>query len=528
MPDYERPAKPPPSYQQEPQYNPYEQKPFDNQGFAQQQHEQDPELGQNQEKWNNRPPMPTPGNTFEDTFKLENPVYHDIPFTILFIATCAGFLVVAGISLKSYHSHTSYSGTSIYGTNSLTLNGNTLILLAFVIVMGLVLALLGMVLAYTYPKQFIIFALFVNVILGLGTSILYLCLHYYSAGIVFLVLTCLSAWFYWMSRHRIPFSAQVLQIVIGVVRVHPYTWIVSLIGALVSGAFAALFSATIVATYLKWNQNDSNPNCQSGSCSSAKVKGILVFVFFAGYYISEVIRNVIHVTVSGIYGTWYYMSKSDQGMPKYPALGAFKRAMTYSFGSICFGSLIVSLIQLLQTGLRILKQDALNSGETCGAIAVTVIQCIVWILNWLVSYFNHYAYSYVALYGKSYLDSAKDTWHFMKYKGIDALVNDMLINPALTLYSLFVAYFSALLAYLFLRFTKPAYNSDGGYYAPVVAFSFLIGMQLSNIMNSVIRSGTATFFIALAKDPEVFQMSYPQEFEEVFRNYPQVLQKLQQ
>jgi len=77
----------------------------------------------------------------------------------------------------------------------------------------------------------------------------------------------------------------------------------------------------------------------------------------------------------------------------------------------------------------------------------------------------------------------------MKDRGIDALVNDCLIGPVLTMGSTFVAYLTTLLAFLYLEFTKPAYN-DGGKYTPVVmAFAFLIGLQVCQIFMTPIGSG---------------------------------------
>jgi tellurite resistance protein TehA-like permease len=66
----------------------------------------------------------------------------------------------------------------------------------------------------------------------------------------------------------------------------------------------------------------------------------------------------------------------------------------------------------------------------------------------------------------------------IKERGIDALVNECLIGPVLTMGSTFIAYACALLAYLYLIFTSPAYNSDGAYTPVVVAFSFVIGLQV--------------------------------------------------
>lgn len=309
---------------------------------------------------------------------------------------------------------------------------------------------------------------------------------------------------------------------------YPSTLLTSLIGIICSAAFSALFVIVIVATYIKYDANQNNPGCNvnGGSCSQSKLIGILVFVFFAGFYISEVFKNVIHVVIAGVYGTWYYLDNSDQGSPRFPALGALKRALTYCFGSICFGSLIVSLLQLTRQIIVIARNNAFASGNNCAGCCLIIIDSFMSLIEWAIRYFNHYAYCYVALYGKSYIRSAKDTFDLMKRKGMDALVNDSIINTALNFFALFMGYLTALFTWLYLRYTKPAYNSDGSYNAPLIAFAFLISMQITRVSLSVIDSGVSTFFVALAKDPEVFQMTNRDKFDEIFRNYPQVLEKL--
>ncbi len=59
-------------------------------------------------------------------------------------------------------------------------------------------------------------------------------------------------------------------------------------------------------------------------------------------------------------------------------------------------------------------------------------------------FINRYAFSHIALYGKAYIPAAKDTWKMMKNRGIDALVNDCLIGPVLTMVSLASSIFSYL------------------------------------------------------------------------------------
>jgi len=60
------------------------------------------------------------------------------------------------------------------------------------------------------------------------------------------------------------------------------------------------------------------------------------------------------------------------------------------------------------------------------------------IIEGLVEYFNHYAYTQVAIYGKDYISAAKDTWRLIKSHGIDIIINDNLIGNVLVMGSLLV------------------------------------------------------------------------------------------
>lgn len=116
-------------------------------------------------------------------------------------------------------------------------------------------------------------------------------------------------------------------------------------------------------------------------------------------------------------------------------------------GSIAFGSFIVAVLDTIRAGLRILQQYEQGQGDSIGAAIACCAQCCVGCISNLVEYFNRYAYIEIALYGKpvsyerrlgdaladgalgsQYIKAAKDTWNLFKDRGIDALVNDCLIN----------------------------------------------------------------------------------------------------
>ena len=114
----------------------------------------------------------------------------------------------------------------------------------------------------------------------------------------------------------------------------------------------------------------------------------------------------------------------------------------------------------------------------------------------------------------------------MKDRGIDALVNDCLIGPVLTMGSTFVAYICAFLAFLYLEFTDPDYNKGGTFTPVIMAFAFLFGLQTCQIFTTPIGSGVDTLFVAAAWDPEVLMRDHPDLYAKMVAVYPRVQQMI--
>ncbi|KAK2616479.1 pH nine-sensitive protein 1 [Conoideocrella luteorostrata] len=504
--------------------------------YQQQQQQQQPppqdynnqSQGQNGYQAYGQPPPysynPPKGNeqyNFDQAFKIEKPKYNDLWAAILILVFLAGFTVLSAITLRGYV--TGAKGNGIYGgNNSFSLNNNTIILFAFGLVVAFFLSWAYITLARFFPKQFIWVTGILNIVWGLGTAIFYLYKKYWSAGIVFLIFSVFTiiAFISWIPR--IPFSALMLKTAIKVSKKHGHVCLVSLIGGLISAAFAAWFSVTLTAIYVTYEPSTQNPKCSGGGCSKGKVVGLIVFATFCMYWFTETIKNVIHTTIAGVYGTWYFL---PDNFPKGATRGAAKRALTTSFGSISFGSLIIAIIQFLRQLCSIARQQAGEEGGifgVLGSILFCVLGCLISLLEWAVSLFNKYAFCHIALYGKAYIPAAKDCWHMIRDRGIDALINDCLIGPVLSFGSMFVGFATALLAYLYLLFTDPAYNKGGGFTPVILAFAFLIGTQIALIMTTPLSSGVDTIFVAAGWDPQIMINSHPELYQEMVRLYPKV------
>ena len=122
-------------------------------------------------------------------------------------------------------------------------------------------------------------------------------------------------------------------------------------------------------------------------------KGMAFLMFLSYYWTHQVLSNTMHVTSAGVIGTWWF-APQDASAYCSPAIGdSFRRASTYSFGSICFGSLIVAVIQALRQLNHYLR------GNEDAQILVCIIDCILGCIEGIIEYFNKWAYVYVGLYG---------------------------------------------------------------------------------------------------------------------------------
>ncbi|KAI9892493.1 MAG: putative choline transporter, neither null mutation nor overexpression affects choline transport [Vezdaea aestivalis] len=459
--------------------------------------------------------------SYDQVFELEKPKYNDLWAAILFVVVFLGFVAVSAISIQGYAATKGSNGGGIYdGRTTFGLTTNTVILFAFVLAVAFTFSLLYLVMVRFLTKQIIWITGILQIVFGIGTAIFYFVRHYYSAAVVFMIFSvfyiiCFISWI-----PRIPFSVFMLRTAIDVSRNFGHVFLVSALGGLAATAFGAWYSVTLVSIYVKYSPGN-NPACSQGAgrCSSGKVIGLLVFVTFAAFWASEVLKNVIHVSISGVYGSWYFCSRN---FPKGATRGAAKRALTTSFGSVAFGSLVVSLIQMLKQIVSIAQRQEAATGSTLGACCFCVLGCLISLIEWAISFLNEYAFSFIALYGKPYIAAAKDTWRMMKDRGFDVLINECLVNPVLTMAAVFIGYLCALLAYLYLIFTKPAYNSTGSFTPVVLAFSFLIGLQITNIFLVPIKSGIATIFVAASFNPEILGRDHPELYAKMIAVYPAV------
>ncbi|OUM61319.1 hypothetical protein PIROE2DRAFT_45310 [Piromyces sp. E2] len=334
-------------------------------------------------------------------------------------------------------------------------------------------------------------------------------------GVVMIFFALLYGLCFFLWRSRIPFAKVMLSNVTTITRKYPATIFIGFLGCIVGAIWYGAIGITLVASVTYFNEKIG------GACYV-----IYVFLLFSFYFSSQVINNTVHVIISGVFATYYFRGvvESSTGQVsvdvKHPTWQSFKRALTTSFGSICYGSLIIAIIDTLRALARSAQEDASENGNCLVCLLACCVECILSCIGEMLEYFNKYAFTEVAIYGKSYCQAAKDTWQLCKTRGIDAIINDCLIGNVLSIGSLCIGCVSAVVVVVIAIIlgikTALAFVIYG-------IAAFLIGCMIFSVVAQVINSGVATTFVCLCEDPDALRYTKPELWERIRETYPSVV-----
>lgn len=460
----------------------------------------------------------------EDRFTVEKAVWNDFKYAVAFLIFAAAFILVATVLIgKHLGEYVKEIPASTAIPNAIFFELKTVIMALFVTMMTIGILMLTFILGSRNTTRFtqigFKFIMVASVVCTVGSIGVGQLINGFLLGILSAILVTIFVKY----KPLITLAANILDIVIKVLKKYPVTVITALFGSFINMLFVGVLSLSTACAYISYGfHGDGTPKLDSDGNSISHASGGLIFLIlflnFGGLYIVDVLRNVIHVTIGGIYGTWYYTESTFTGMPKKEGVGSFKRAMSYNLGSICFGSFFVVLFQTLAVLLYV-------GGRSLGGFGL-FINLVLKISGTGVGYFNLYAYSFIALYGVSIFKSVRATYKFFRQRGLQAVLNDFIINASLGFYYIVALILTVTMTALYLFLLSMVFTMQPNAIVALIAYSSIIAIAISQIFLLTIVSGSSVFFFALNKDPSVFEESHPFEFQEISRCYPKVLTQL--
>jgi hypothetical protein len=318
--------------------------------------------------------------------------YQDFWASALFVIN---FLVIFSLACNSYSKipRTDESNSSHYSTYQISS-----VVFSILVVLGLASAVTWFAFkTVLHHAESIIEWSFILHIASLGISALISLVYLQLIGALILGLfTLLSYWFYLGSKDRIPFASAVLTTAASAVEAN----FQGLVGAIYGGFLCQILWVFLwsVAAYGTISHSENNNNGSTGF--------MMFYLVLSFYWGLQVINYVIGVTCGGSVACWWFQPQRPA-----PVRGSLLRAVTTSFGSICFGALIVAILQTLRFMLQQLKKAQNNRDRrdrnTALICLIAIADFILQMVEGLVLYFNRYAYAYIAAYGYDFLSSGK-------------------------------------------------------------------------------------------------------------------------
>jgi Plasma-membrane choline transporter len=152
-----------------------------------------------------------------------------------------------------------------------------------------------------------------------------------------------------------------------------------------------------------------------------------VLLLLSLFWTTSVIGNLSQVVVAGVMATWLYDKDEARGCCSAAIWGSLHRGMTYSFGSICLGSLVqnfVSVLRWMTKGGRTIRQDPSRADHAC--CSTPIVECVADLCGDFLDYFTQWNYIYVALYGFPFVESGKRVTQMLKTKGFVSTITERL------------------------------------------------------------------------------------------------------
>ncbi|XP_076602032.1 choline transporter-like protein 5-A isoform X1 [Chaetodon auriga] len=231
-----------------------------------------------------------------------------------------------------------------------------------------------------------------------------------------------------------------------------------------------------------------------------QLSNLLVFLWLVNFSLA-----LEQCTLAGTFASYYWAKRKPQDIPPCPLLSSFSRAIRYHTGSLAFGALILSVVQLVRIILEYLEQKLKGVDNSLSRFIMHCLKCCFWCLEKLIRYMNHNAYIMVAIYGKNLCTSAREAFFLLMRNVVRVTVLDRVTDLLLFLGKVLIAGGVGVIAFFFFTRKIPVMQEEvpnlNYYWVPLL--TVMVGAYLiAHGFFSVYAICVDTLFLCFCDDLE--------------------------
>nr|XP_055076127.1 choline transporter-like protein 4 isoform X1 [Misgurnus anguillicaudatus] len=214
-----------------------------------------------------------------------------------------------------------------------------------------------------------------------------------------------------------------------------------------------------------------------------------------------------HCTLAGAFGSYYWAFSKPADIPTFPLIQSFMRALRYHVGSLAFGALILTLVQIVRIILEYLDHKFKAAQNPCTRFLMCCLKCCFWCLEKFIKFINRNAYIMIAIYGKNFCVSAKNAFCLLMRNIVRVVVLDKVTDLLLFFGKLLVVGGVGVLAFFFFsgRIQSPGTVFETAalnyYWMPIITVIFGAYI-IAHGFFSVYNMGVDTLFLCFLEDLE--------------------------
>jgi len=343
----------------------------------------------------------------------------------------------------------------------------------------------------------------------------------------------------------IPFHATNLSTALTGVRCVADTLLLGFIMLVVTFFWCIIWGFAFIGTYDFVSDGGEDKPWLAGT--DGALLGLMVISMFWTY---NVFTGIIQAVVAGSIGNWWYDPDSVNACCSNATRTPVIRALTSSFGSICFGSLFVQPIQLFKIVMAVFcfsapqnarqykksrsgskssnkeqgkkRRDRQAPEPVSGSPCARMRRHSLRALDSLCKIFNHWAFVYIGLYNYNFWDSGKKATTLFNTRGWSGIVSNGVVRNVLFMTSVVIGLCTGLFGLIVEEFDGYEFTSFNQPTATAFVIGSLIGCALSGVMLSVLGSATNAVLVCFAAGNVEFSRIHPELSNEMKESWATV------